>query len=137
MIGVHHEVVEVVGGPHHGNRNIIVIMVRVLQINLLTVVCDSTQLKGNLFGQSPVFCGRDFISCGRHIDQSANNARLGIRDLDRLVGTHNEERFEPVRVGRTELLIHSHHLMRDQAVNSGIILNAGKVTIMLDCHQGV
>ena len=137
MVGVHHEVVEVIGGPHHRDGNIIVIVVRVLQIDLLAVVRNATQLKGDLLGQRPVLRRGHLVSGGCHVDQPSDDARLGVRNLHRLIGAHDEERLEPVGIGRTEFLVDRHHLMGDQAVDPGIVLNAGKVAVMLDRHQRI
>ena len=137
MIGIHHEVVEIIGGPHHGDRNIIVVVVRVLQIHLLAVIGNAAQFKGDLLGQRPVLRRGHLVSRGGHIDQPPDDARLGVRDLHRLVGAHDQKCLEPVGIGRTKLFVDRHHLMGDQAVDPGVVLNTGKVTIMLDRHQRI
>ena len=101
------------------------------------MVRNAAQLKGDLLGQRPVLRRGHLVSGGCHVDQPSDDARLGVRNLHRLIGAPDEERLEPVGIGRTEFLVDRHHLMGDQAVDPGIVLNAGKVAVMLDRHQRI
>ena len=137
MIGVHDEVIKVIGGPHHGDGNIIVVVVRVLQIDLLTVIGNAAQLKGDLPGQPPVLVRRNLVPGGRHVDQPSDDTGFRVRNLDRLVGSHDEEGLKAVGVGGAELFVDSHHLVGHQRIDAGVVLDAGEVAVMLNGHQRI
>ena len=136
-IGVHHKVIEIVGGPQHSNRNIVIVEIPVCQINFLTVISNGSQFKVNLFHDGLVFLGVQLISAGGDINQPSNQAGLGVCNPDRLIGAHKEKCFEPIGIGRFELFVDGHQLMRYQTVESGVILDTGEVSIMLDRHQRI
>ena len=72
-----------------------------------------------------------------HVDEPANNTRLGVRDLHRLVRAHEQERPGLRRICRLELLVDDHVLVRDETVQLGVVLDATEVPIMLDRHERV
>ena len=98
---------------------------------------DTSEFKRNLLCKSTILRRRHLVTCWRHINQSTDDTRLGVRNLHRFVGSHDEESLESVGVGRAELLIDGHHLVRHQTVDAGVILNAREIAIMLNCHQRV
>ena len=122
-IGIGHEIIEIVGCSEHCNRNIIIIIVRIGQENILTASGNCSKLKGNLLNCHAVLLCRKFISGRGNVDQTPDKTRFGIGNLNRLIGPHKKEALEAVAVTRFELLIDDHALMRHQTIKSGIILN--------------
>ena len=137
MVRVDDEVVEVIGGPQHGNRNIIVVVARVVQIYFLTVVSDRSKLELDLLHNGFVLIRVQLIAGGRDVNQPPDQARLGVRNPHRLVGAHKEESLKAACIGRFEFLVHCHQLMGDQTVEPGIILNARQIPVVLDGHEGI
>ena len=123
VIGVDNKVIKVVRCSQHGDRNIIVVLSGVVQINLLTVIGDGSEFKTDLLYRGFVLLGAQLFSRGRYINQPSDQARLGIGDLYRFVGAHEEEALETVGVGRFELLVDGHQLMRNKAVQARIVLD--------------
>ena len=96
MVRIDNEVIEIIRCTKHRNRNIIVITTRIVQIYLLAVVGDSSQLKFHLLHDRFVFFWIQLISRRRYINQSSNQTRLRICNLDRLIRSHKQETFKPV-----------------------------------------
>ena len=77
---------------------------------------DVAQLKFNLLHQRPVLFDGDLLSGRGYVNQPPDQAAFGIRNLDGLVGAHEEEGVEFSRVGSLEFFINRHPLMGNQAV---------------------
>ena len=116
VVGVQHEVVEVVGCTKHSCRNIIVVTMLVFLVDVFAIPCNSTQFKVNLAYEVAVFLCRYFFAARLHIDQSPNQTRFCIRDLYGLVCTEKHEALELACVGTSELLVHHHGLVGNQRV---------------------
>ena len=83
-------------------------------IDLLAVPCNTAKLEIGLGIEFRISFLRDFLTCGHHIDQSANQTGLRIGDFDRLVCGENQEALELIGISTAELLIDHHGLMRHQ-----------------------
>ena len=138
LLAVDDEVVEEVGPPHHLRRPIRVEVVEApLSILLEAVVGDGPQLVRNIPHDAVVRGGIEPPSGRSDVDQPSDDARLGVRDLDGAVGPHPEHGVQGRRVGGLELLVHRHVLVGDDGVDSGVVLDAGQVPVVLDRDEGV
>ena len=135
--GIQHKIVEVVGRAHHAQWNIIVIAAWVFVIDVLAARGNFTKLKPYLLDKRFVLLRRYLIARGRYVNQSPNQARPSVSDLDRLVCAHEQKRLEAVFVGRAELLVHSHRLVRHQGIEPCVILNPAQIAVVLNGHQRV
>ena len=57
----------------------------------LSCPCNTAKLEIGLGIEFRISFLRDFLTCGHHIDQSANQTGLRIGDFDRLVCSENQE----------------------------------------------
>ncbi len=73
-VGIDDVVVEVIGGPQHGNGNIAVVVAWVIQIYFLTVVSDGPKLELNLLHDSLILVRVQLIAGWGDINQSSNQA---------------------------------------------------------------
>ena len=135
--GVHHKVVEVVGRSQHPGRDVIVVLARVCLIDLLAVPCDAAKFKVHLVHKVKILLSRQLVTGWRHVDESSDKARFCIGYLDCLVGTKEKEAVEPRGILTFELLIDQHRLVGDQRVQPGVVLDAGKVTVVLDRNKWI
>ena len=134
-VAVHHKVIEVVGGPQHGDRDVIVIVAGVFLVDLLTVVGNRAELEVDLLHDCPVFRSWQFVSRWGDVDEPSDQARFGVRNLDGLICADEQKALEAVGVDRLELLIHRHLLVGNQTVQTGIVLNARQFSVMLNGYQ--
>ena len=109
----------------------------VLLVYLLAVPCNASQLKVHLRYKVTVLFCRDLFAGRFHIDQSSDQARFCIRDLNGLIGAQKHETLELTGILAAELLVHQHGLVGYQRVQPGVVLDAGKVTVVLDRDQRV
>ena len=88
-IRVLNEVVEHVSLVHHLQRTV-VLVVRLTEVfeDFRTVICDSPKLSRDSVHELKILRRSDLVTCGRNIDQTSDDARLGICDLHRLVRSH-------------------------------------------------
>ena len=136
-VAVHYEVVEVIGCPQHGDRNIIVIIAGVFLIDLLTVIGDGTELEVDLFHDSPVLRRRELVSRWGDVDEPSDQTRLGVRNLDGLICTDEQEALESATVGGFELFVHRHLFVGNKAVQTGVVLDSRQFSVVFDSHQRV
>ena len=86
----------------------------VILVDITAVPCNSTKLKVDLRNQLLVLLSWHLVAGGLHIDQTPNDTRLRVGDAYRVVGTEDEEALEAVLIGRLELLVDRHALVRHQ-----------------------
>ena len=96
MVRIDDKVVKIIRCSKHRDRNIIVITTGIAQIYFLAMISDSSQLEFYLLHNRFVLFWIQLISRRRYIDQSSNQTRLRICNLDRLIRSHKQETFEPV-----------------------------------------
>ena len=137
-VAVFHKVKEEVGLVHHLDRPVSsVIILSQFPIHIQAVLCDCAEFKVDLIHQSKISFGRDLLVRRFHIDQSADDARLGIGDLYRLVAGHKQKAVRPCGIAGLVLLIHGHQFVRDNGVQLRVILNFRQIAIMLNGYQRV
>ena len=123
IIGVQHEVVEIIGSTHHTSRNIIVVQTFVLLVHFLAVASDPAKLKVHLAHQVEVFLCRYLFPARIHVNEPSDQARFRIGDFDRLVGAEKQEALKLVCISAPEFLIHHHRLVGNERVQPGIVLD--------------
>ena len=94
-------------------------------INTKTVISDLPKLITDLSHQSLILISPHCLSGGGDINQSTNNTRLRVSDLDRLVGSDKKECVNPFRVTLHTLLVDQDRLVGHHAVKKAISLDSG------------
>ena len=72
-----------------------------------------------------------------NIDKTANDSGFCIRDLNRLVGTHDKKCVNPSLIAGLELLVHCHIFMGNDSVQLRIILDVRQIAIMFNSDKRV
>ena len=130
------KVVEHIGLHHHvlGLISIVVVLSKT-PINPETVIRNLPKLVSDLSHQSLIFVSPHGLSGGGDINQSSNNTRLGVGDLDGLVGTDEEKGIDSLRVALYTLLIDQDRLVGNNTVKQAISLDPREVSILIDGHE--
>ena len=106
-------------------------------VDLEAVLGDRAQLHVDLRHELVILFGRKLLAGRADVDQPSDDAGLGVRDLDRAVRAHEQKAVRPGGVGRLELLVHRHLLVRDDRIELGVVLDAGEVAVVLNGDQRI
>ena len=104
-------------------------------INPETVISDSTKLVTDLCHQRLILINPHRLSSGRDINQSTDDARLRVSNLDRLVSANEEEGINTLRLALHTLLVDQNRLVGNNAVKKAISLDPGEVSILINGHE--
>src|SRR5699024_9786065 len=96
---------------------------------------NATKLELNLRDKSVISIGRNLASRRFNVNESSNDARLGIGNSYRLVSAHEQKRLKPVDIRRLKLLVNHHLLMRYERVKLCVGFNPAYIAIMCDGHK--
>ena len=130
------KVVEYIRLHHHvlGLISVVVVLTKT-PINPKTMIRDLPKLVSDLRHQGLVLVSPHSLTSGGNINQSTDNTRLRVGDLDGLVSTDEEERVDSLGVALHTLLIDQNRLVGHHAVKKTISLDPGEVSILIDGHE--
>ena len=111
------KVVEHIGLHHHvlGLISVVVVLTKT-PINPKTMIRDLPKLVSDLRHQCLVLVSPHSLTRWGNINQSTDNTRLRVGDLDGLVGTDEEKGIDSLRVALYTLLIDQDRLVGDNTV---------------------
>ena len=125
-IGLHHHVLWLIS---------VVVVLSKTPINPKTVISDPTKLVTDLRHQCLILVSPHGLSGGGDVNQSTDNTRLRVCDLDWLVRANEEEGVDSLRVALHTLLVDQDRLMGNHAVKKAISFDTREVSILIDGHE--
>ena len=130
------KVVEYVRLHHHVLRLIsVVVVLTETPINPETMISDLSELVTDLRHQGLVLVSPHCLPGGGDINQSTNNTRLRVSDLDGLVRAYEEEGVDSLRIALHTLLVDQDRLVGHHAVKKAISLDTREVSILINGHE--
>ena len=99
------------------------------------MIRDLPKLVSDLRHQGLVLVSPHSLTRGGNINQSTDNTRLRVGDLDGLVGTDEEKGIDSLRVALYTLLVDQDRLVGHHAVKEAISLDPGEVSILINGHE--
>ena len=136
-IRVTYEVIEIVGCAHHIDRDVVVIELGVFEVNITAVTGNTAKLKWDFLHSFVVLLSAQLLSSWLYVNQAAKNARPRVGNLYGFICAHKEKSLESICVCRFELLVHGHKLVRNKAVQTGVIFDTRQVTVVLNGNQRI
>ena len=112
-------------------------MLTQILVGVQAVLRDHAQFKVDLVHelQVPPFGNRP--SGRRNINQTPDDAALGVSDLYRLVGTHKKKSIGLAGIAGLELFIDHHVFVRHHRVHLGVVLNPVQLGVGVDGYQRI
>ena len=130
------KVVEHIGLHHHvlGLISVVVVLTKT-PINPKTMIRDLPKLVSDLRHQGLVLVSPHSLTRGGNINQSTDNTRLRVGDLDWFVRANEEECIDSLGVALHTLLVDQDRLVGNNTVKQAISLDPREVSILIDGHE--
>ena len=110
-VGVHQHVLGAVA---------VIVVLTKAAINFEAMIGDIPKLISNLGHESLILINIQFLASGRDVNQSSNDSRLRVSNLNRLVSTDEKERIDSLRIPTNAFLIDENCLVGDNAVKQPV-----------------
>src|SRR5574344_631704 len=101
------------------------------------MIRNCSKFKFYLMCELFVFSLTNFSSRRRNINQTTKNTRLCFRDLHRTVCTDKQKRMKTLCISAFKLFIYGHLFMRNNRIQSSIVLNSRKVAVVLNSDKRI